>query len=71
MTSERLTEIRERLSGVTLELSPVFAMDLLAMSDDLLAEVERLREEIADARMYCSRSTFCVTIPPTKGETDE
>lgn len=55
MSPEKLAEIRTRLSGTTPLMSGAYAMDLLAIADDLLAHVDhltaenvRLREGIAE-----------------------
>lgn len=56
MTPEHLTEIRERLSGITPENSHVYAMDLLAMSDHLLAEVDRLSDVLPTGRARIDRA---------------
>lgn len=70
MTTERLAEIRANLPDPSADLSrrERDSHALLAHVDHLTAENARMRAGIADARMYCSRSTFCVTIPPTEGE---
>lgn len=49
LSEKRLAEIGERLSSITPKTSGVFGMDLLAMSDDLLDEVTRLRHGVEPA----------------------